>query len=280
MKKHIIALVILGIGSAQFAQAQIKRSELNLFIGPTATKIKNKSIAEDEQKLVINKNGLNAELTYNRYRNGLGIGIGLGYSNFKQDILLKGNFENLSQKDEDGNLYDEWYDCDITYTNTLHYITVPVTMHLVFGRAETFNFVMDFGIVNQFLGGGNSTMKGSIENMGRYETSNPYFFILSQENSYYDYKLRSYDEKSSDQYRKYALAGHVSMGLTAKMTKNVVLKAQPFLDFGLMDITAKEFQDVEYTNLFGRKSDYQKTKLSAMGLNIGISYNIGNMGVE
>lgn len=280
MKLKIIVLNVFILLSI-VATAQIeKNKELSVTFGPASTKIKNKNISEDKYKDINDKNGFNINLLLSKYTRRVGFGIGLGYSTYNQEIYQKGLFESFSQKDRDGNLYDSWIASDITYTNKLSYLDIPITLHLLLGNSKRFYGFFDIGIVNQILIGGNYTMKGSIENMGRYETGNPYFFTLSQNNPYYSYKADLYDVRKEDMYETYSLSGHISLGLAAAMTDNLSLKIQPYANFGFSDITAKELRDIPYEDVFGRKSDYQKTKLMAIGLNVGFAYNIGNVKVQ
>lgn len=281
MKKTITFFGCFFIFSSSIMLSQVVKSkEMSFSFGPTSTKIKNKNISDDKFKEVDNNNGVNMNLSYNRYKKRVGFGIGLGYSTYKQTIYQKGLFESFSQMDKDGNLYDEWRDSDVTYTNKLVYLDVPVTFHLLLGNSPRFYGIFDIGIVNQFLVAGNYTMNGSVENMGKYATSNPYFNLVSQNNSYYDYKVELYEVSKDDTFKTFNLSGHLSIGMAAAMSDNLFLKIQGFANMGFSDVTAKDLQDKDYENVFGKKSDYQPTKILALGLNIGFAYNLGNVKVK
>ncbi len=281
MKKTILFFGFFFIFSTSSLIAQVvKNKELSFSFGPTSTKIKNKNISDDKFKVVDNNNGFNLGLNYNRYFKRVGYGVGLGYSTYKQTIYQKGLFESFSQTDKDGNLYDEWRDSDVTYTNKLVYLDVPVTLHLLLGTSTRFYGILDVGVVNQFLITGNYTMNGSVENMGKYATTNPYFNLVSQNNSYYDYKVELYEVKKDDTFKTYNLSGHLSVGLAAAMTDDLFLKIHTYANMGFSDVTAKDLQDQEYENVFGKKSEYQPTKILAFGLNFGFAYNIGSAKVK
>ncbi len=262
-----------------FGQVE-KNKEISFSFGPASTKIKNKSISEDKFKVVDDKIGYNFEVSFNKYSKRVGIGIGLGYSSYNQDIYQKGFFESFSQMDIDGNIYDLWLNSDVTYTNKLSYIDVPLTLHLILSNSQKFYGFVDVGIINQILLRGDYTMKGSVENMGKYATTNPYFSLVSQNNSYYDYKVELYDVKKNDIYKKYNLSGHFALGLAAAMNDNLFLKIQPFANIGFSDITAKNIEGVKYEDVFGKQSDYQKTKIVSFGLSVGFVYDLSGTQVK
>jgi hypothetical protein len=282
MKKVILSAIIFYFFAYQ-ATAQIdngnlkKNKDLEFSVGPTATRIKNKSIKDDEFKTVDIQSGLNFDISFNKYKNNrVGIGIGLGCSSYNQIIYQKGLFVSFSQIDRDGNTYDKWINSDITYTNKIVYLDVPVTLHLLLGRSNKFYGYIDVGVINQFLLNAKSTEVGKVENMGKYPTSNPYFSLISQNNSYYNYAVKYYDLNHDDFYKLYNISGHFAFGIVAIMTERVSLKVQPYINVGFSDITAKEFKGQDYQNVFGRKSDYQATKLFSAGLNVGFTFNIGS----
>lgn len=282
MKKKLTILVLimsslLFTATSQTDEFVKKNKEIALSFGVTSSKIKNKNITEDKYKDIDNQNGLNMSFCFNKYvAKRFGFGFGLGYSSYKQVVYQKGKIENFSQRDKDGNLYDQWFDSDMTYTSKLGYIDVPVTLHFLLGNSSKFYGILDIGVINQFLVSGIYTEKGSIENMGVYATGNPYWSDISQNNSYYDYGIDLYDVKKEDYYKTYNLSGHFSLGLAAQMKEHLFLKVQPYVNVGFSDITSKDRKDVQYVNVVNIKSDYEKTKLFAIGINIGFAINIGD----
>jgi hypothetical protein len=278
MKKTLLLLSAFAMAvSGTFAQQYEVKKELSFSFGPSASRFRDKNLKEDDHKTVDDKNGYNFDLLYTRYLRGKGLGLslGIGYSSYSQVAYQKGLFENFSQKDKDGNIYDEWLDSDITYTNKLSTLDVPVFLHFLFGKSDNYDGFFDLGVLNQFKMNGENTEKGSLENMGKYaNTSNPYFNYVSQNNSYYDYHVEYFDKKS-DRYNRYSLAGHVAAGLSVKMTERTSFKAQTYVNIGLTDATAKEFRDQDYVNVFGLKKDYEKTKLFAAGLSAGFVIRLG-----
>lgn len=257
-----------------------KNKEISFSFGPALTKINNKNISEDKFKVVDDKIGYNFEFSFNKYAKRVGFGMGLGYSSYNQDVYQKGLFESFSQKDKDGNIYDLWINSDVTYKNRLSYIDVPLTLHLILGNSNKFYGFVDVGIINQFLLRGDQTMKGSVENMGKYETTNPYFSLVSQNNSYYDYKVQLYDVKKNDIYKKYNLSGHFALGLAASMNDNLFLKIQPFANIGFSDVTAKNLEGVDYEDVFGKQKAYEKTKIVSFGLSVGFVYDLAGTQVK
>lgn len=283
MIKNILflsVLIYLSIFSVNGQTASVqpkKKKELVISFGPSTTRIKNENTINDENKNIDNKNGFNMDICYNRYASaGVAFGIGLGYSTYDQIIYQKGLFEHFSQTDKDGNLYDEWIDSDMTYTNKISTLDIPLKLHVLLGSATKYDAFFDLGVINQFLITGNSTEKGSIENMGKYPSSNPYFNIVSQSNSYYDYKITLYDKKYNDRYNFYNLSGHFAAGLAVKMSEITSFKVQAYVNIGFSDVTAKEFRDMDYQNVIGLKEDYEKTTLFATGLNVGFVFKLGN----
>ncbi|MGQ0828379.1 MAG: hypothetical protein ACT4ON_08290 [Bacteroidota bacterium] len=202
------------------------------------------------------------------------MGIGLGYSSYKEIVYQKGLFEKANQIDKDGNTYDIWINSDMAYTSNLKYLDVPLTLHLLLGSSETYYGFIDVGIVNSFLIGGKYTKKGSIENMGKYYYGNPYFSDISQNNPYYDYKNQSHDKEYTDIYKFYNVSFRASVGIAAAMTERLFLRIAPEITKGFSDITGEDDKGKDYENVFGEKSAYKPTKTFSLGLNVGFSFNL------
>ncbi|MFL5762832.1 MAG: hypothetical protein ACJ77K_02750 [Bacteroidia bacterium] len=279
MKKALLIITALCfIATAGIAQQYQVKQELSVSCGPSAGKIKNKNITEDKYKTVDDKNGFNLDLLYTRYihNSGVGLSLGVGYSTYHQLIYQKGLIENFSQTDKDGNLYDEWIDSDMKYENKIGTIDIPVNLHFIFGKSQTYDGVIDIGVVNHFLANTESSEKGSIENMGKYDTGNPYFAAISQNNSYYDYHVEFHDSKYTDRYSRYGLSLHFAAGLAIAMNERLSFKTQLYTNIGVTDVAAKDLRGEKYVNVINLKSDYEKTKLFAAGINIGFVIKLGN----
>jgi hypothetical protein len=252
-----------------------KSKELSFILGPSATKLSNYNISNDEHKTISRQNGANCALSYNRYfKNRIGFGIGLGYSSYKQTVYQKGLFMKSDQKDKDGNTYELWMNSNMTYEYKLNYLDVPVVLHLLLGNSSQFYGFVDAGIINSFLIEGTYHEKGSIENMGKYPTSNPFFNLVSQNNPYYGYEVNPVDKENTDKFQGYNASLHVSVGVVVAMTERLSLRVAPQLTKGLTDIIIKDEQGKDYQNIFGDKSGYKPTKTFSMGLTVGFVYNL------
>jgi hypothetical protein len=113
--------------------------------------------------------------------------------------------------------------------------------------------------------------------MGKYDTGNPYFAALSQNNPYYDYHVEYFDKKYNDRYNRYNLSGHFAAGISMKMSERVQFKSQVFTNIGFTDVTAKDFRNKEYVNVTGISSKYEKTKVLAYGLSMGLIIHLGEL---
>lgn len=262
--------------SAQYVTGSLEKDkELVIIAGPLACKLVNSNVAKDDYKVVDKQNGYNFSFSYNKYfKNRIGFGVGFGFSKYKQITYQKGLFSKSNQIDKDGNTYDLWMNSKMTYTSNLNYLDIPIMLHLLLGSSSKYYGFIDVGIVNGFLIEGTDSKKGSIENIGKYSTGNPYFSTVSQNNSYYDYAFQAFDKENPDAFKSYNLSLKISLGIVAAMTDRLTLRVTPEFTKGLSDITAKEDQDKDYENVFGDKSTYKPTKTFSLGLNIGFGFNL------
>jgi hypothetical protein len=277
MKKYIFFTgLFVYFFSVLPAQEKLeKNKELSVVAGMASTKIKNTNLSHDENIVIDNKNGANFSFEFSKYfANRIGIGFGLGYSGYDQAYSQKGLYQLPSQVDRDGDFYDKWVSSDIVYSNKLSYFNVPVTLHLLLGHSSRFYGFIDAGIVNQFLINGTYTANGSIETMARYSTNNPYFFVVTQNNSYYNVKFSPVATKDAERYKFYNLSGHLAVGIAAAMTDRLSLKVQPFADFGFSDIMGPNDKGKDYENVLGQTSAYKPTTLFAAGINVGFAFNM------
>ncbi len=277
MKRRIILpLAAILMCNCLLSQSGLQKSkDLILDFGYAATNFKNKNISADEFKIIDKKNGYVLSFSYNKYyKNRWGIGIGLGYSSYNQAIYQNGLFKKLSQTDRDGDVYDMWYDSKMKYTYNFKYLDIPVMLHLLLGNNEGFYGFIDAGIINGLLISGKYVEKGTVENMGNYSSGNPYFYLVSHGNPYYDHKFQSYDREYTDRYKFYNLSGRFSVGISAKMTDYLSLRVAPVLTVGFLDIAGSDIKGKGYKNVLGDATSYKATKTFALGLNMGFSFNL------
>lgn len=274
-KKFLVLSISLVISNLLLAQESSTEKEIIITLGPTASKLINKNINNDESKIVRNQLGVNFDFSYNKYfKNKTGIGIGIGYASYRQTILQKGLFIKSNQTDKDNNTYESWVNADMTYTSNLNYLNIPIMFHLLLGKSKTFYGFIDLGIINGLLVSGRYSEKGNLENMAKYDTGNPYFSTLSQNNPYYGYAFKGYDKKSTDSYKFYNASLKIAFGLTASISDNMFFRFEPEITKGLSDINSKDAKGIDYVNVFGEKSGYKPTKTLAMGLNVGLIFKI------
>jgi hypothetical protein len=277
--KKIFLVIITAFSINASAQKEpsslIKDKELLIMVGPAATRIKNASISADENKSVNRQNGFNFNFEFVKYvKNRIGFGVGLGFSNYKQEYVEKGLFVQLSQVDRDGETYDKWMKVDLKYSDKLMYANIPLSVHLLLGNSPKFYGFLNVGIVNQFLVSGMYTMDGTTETMAVYATNNPYWDVITQNNTYYDMKQTTFSQKEEERYKFYNLSGHLSVGLAAAMTDRLFLRVEPFVNLGFSDIMGPDGKGKEYEDVFGQKTEYTPTKLFAGGLNVGFAFNL------
>ena len=252
-----------------------KDKELIVLVGPTASQLVNINVDKDDSKVVDRQNGFNFSFSYNKYfQNRFGISIGLGFSNYKQIAYQKGLFSKPNQIDKDGNDYELLMNNNMTYTSNLNYLDIPIMLHLLLGNSSRYYGFINVGLVNGFLIDGTYTKKGSIENIGKYSTSNPYFSTISQNNSYYNYAAHGFDKENPDAFKSYNLSLKFSIGIVAAMTDRLTLRIAPELTKGFSDITVKGDQGKDYLNVFGDKIEYTPLKTFSLGLNIGFGFNL------
>ncbi|MDF2436286.1 MAG: hypothetical protein K0Q95_662 [Bacteroidota bacterium] len=279
MTNKFLSLILLtGVSTFSFAQettSLTKNKEISVVAGMQATKINNSSLKQDENVTIDNGNGYNFSFEFSKYiKNRIGFGFGVGLSSYNQKYYEKGLLQLVNQTDKDGMAYDKWISSDLEHTNKLMYANIPINIHLLLGNSSRFYGFIDAGIVNQFLVQGTYSKEGSVETMARYSTDNPYFFILTQNNSYYDMKFTAVSKKDTERYKFYNMSFHLSAGIAAAMTDKLFLKVQPFLNFGNSDISGANLKGKEYENAFGEKSEYKPTKLFAAGINVGFAFNL------
>jgi hypothetical protein len=235
----------------------------------------NSNLTGDNYKVVDRQNGVDFCVSYNKYfKNRIGIGIGLGYSQYKQTVYQKGLFTKANQTDKDGNSYDLLMNSNMKYTSNLNYIDIPIMLHLLLGNSTQHYGFIDVGIVNGFLVKGTDTKKGNVENIGKYSTGNQYFSTISQNNSYYGYANQTFDKENPDAFKLYNMSVRASFGFVAAMTEKLTLRVAPEINVGLSDIIAKDDRGKDYQNVLGEKSGYKPTKTFSLGLNVGFGFNL------
>lgn len=272
---YLLFAMTVMTGHILFAQTLVKEKDLTFAAGPSASKIINPNINKDEFKDVYNKSGFNINISYNKYfKNRIGIGIGLGVSKYSQTIYQRGLFERKDQVDRDGDSYDLLMDSDMIYTVNLTYMDVPIMLHLLLGKSEKCYGFIDIGIVNGFLISGKYTKKGSIENMGKYESNHPLVDYLLQDYAYYGYEKQTYDKEYTDIYKFYNASFRASIGIATAITDKLFLRVAPEITYGFSDITGKDDKGKEYENVFGDKSAYKASKTFSLGLNAGFTFNL------
>lgn len=263
------------LSSQNMASTLDKDKEFIVTVGPTASQLVNSNLDKDEYKVVDKQNGFNFNFSYNKYfKNRIGISVGLGFSNYKQVVYQKGLFSRSNQTDKDGNNYELLMNSDMSYISNLNYLDIPITLHLLLGNSSHYYGFINLGLVNGFLIEGTYTKKGSIENIGKYPTSNSYFSTISQNNPYYNYAFQGFSKENPDAFKSYNFSLKFSIGIAVAMTNRLTLRIAPELTKGFSDITAKVDQGKDYVNVFGDKSGYQPIKTFSLGLNIGFGFNL------
>lgn len=272
----LLPILFISLSSSLVAQVALQKDkEISVYIGAAATMIENYNINHDKNLTIDDKIGADFNIEYSKYfLDRVGVGVGLGFSNYDQVYYQKGLFIQTDQVDIDGRVYDKWINSDIKYTNKLMYATVPVTLHFLLGSSSRCYGFIDAGIINQFLIKGTHTEKGTIETMGKYpsETGNPNWFGITAHNDYYGVGPVQVSEKDTKKYNPYNLSGHFAVGLAAEMARGLYLKIQPFVNVGFTDIRKKDGKD--YENVFGEKSTYKATRLFSTGISVGVSLDI------
>jgi hypothetical protein len=273
------ALIIITVSAQLISQTSSdkleKNKEISVMAGMTSTKLKNASIDKNDDITLDKKTGIDFTFQFSKYfGNRIGLGIGLGYSTYGRTYYHKGLYQLSNQIDKDGNNYDRLINADITYTDKLSYINVPLTVHLLLGNSSRFYGFIDAGIVNGFLIGQEHAEEGSKESMSKYPTQYNNLYILSQNDPDYGDVMTSVSKKETEYYKFYNMSVHIAVGVAASMTDRLMLKVKPFMNYGTSDISGKENKGRDYENILGQKSNYTKTSLFSAGINVGFTFNL------
>jgi hypothetical protein len=279
MKTYLLLpAAFLSFSSVTTSQIALqKNKEISISVGAASTMIKNYNLEHDKSITINNKISGDFSVEFTKYfLDRIGVGIGLGYSNYNQAYYQKGLFKQADQVDRDGRRYEKWINSDLKNTNKLSYSNVPVTIHFLLGDLLRCYSFIDIGIINQFLIKGTYTQSGTIETIAKYpsESGDPNWFGITMNNDYYNIGSSQVNTKNTEKYRLYNLSGHVGIGIATEMTKSIHLKVQPFMNIGFLDITGKNEGGKEYEDVLGKKSAYKPTKLYSAGFNIGLAFDL------
>ncbi|HEX8516535.1 MAG TPA: outer membrane beta-barrel protein [Bacteroidia bacterium] len=280
MKKNLFSTLAVITFSTAFSQTTpvttlVKDGEISVVAGMTAAKFKNSTIEKDEHVTLEKQNGFDFSFEYSKYvANRIGFGIGVGASTYKQEYFERGLFILSNQVDKDGTTYDRWVKSDISYTDKLTYLNIPISMHLLLGKSPRYYGFIDAGIINGFLISQLHTESGSKEAMSRYPTQYNNLFILSQNDPNYGDITTAVSKKDEERYKFYNMSVHLAVGIAASMTDRLFLKVKPFLNYGFSDITGPDNKDKDYENILGQTSKYTKTSLFSAGIDIGFAFNL------
>lgn len=277
MKTHILLPPILFcFCAAVYGQTPLQKDrDISVLLGIASTVVYNDNIRNDKNLIIDDKFGADFSIEYSRYFwDRIGVGVGLGFSNYEQVYYQKGLFRQMNQVDKNGDVYEKWIDSDLKYTNKLMYANVPVKLHVLLGGSSWCYAYLDAGLINQFLLKGTYAENGSIETMGKYpsETGHPDWFGLTTDNEFYDHKTVSVSRVNNQKYTFYNLSAHLSVGVAAMMTKDLYFKVQPFINAGITDISNSDDKDKMYENVVGGKSSYKGTRLYSCGISLGCAY--------
>jgi hypothetical protein len=279
MKKYFfLPIIFITFSSAVNSQVALQKDkEISINIGAASTMIENYNITHDKNLIVNNKLGTDFSVQYSKYfSEKIGVGMGIGFSNYDQVYYQKGLFKQVNQVDKDGRIYDKWINSDVKFSNKLLYAEIPVIAHFLIGNSSRCYGFIDAGIINQFLTRGTHTENGTIETMGKYgsETGNPDWFGVTTDNDYYGIGTTEVSVKEKNKFESYNLSGHLGIGLAAIMTKGLYLKVNPYANAGVLDITSKEGKGKEYENILGEQSSYKPTRLFSAGINVGLALDL------
>jgi hypothetical protein len=279
MKKFLLLPVffIPFYNSASAQSALVKDKDITITAGMSSTMIRNPNLSKDKNIVTDDKDGFDVSVMYMKYFiDRLGIGAGIGVSNYGRDYYQKGLFKQENQSDQAGRIYDKWINSDLKYSERLMYLNVPVTGRLLLGNSSISYGFLDIGVINHILMSGNFKETGTVETIAKYpsETGNPDWFGITMNNSDYNATNKVVSEKDTKKYAPYTLSGHLGLGVAVAITHRLYLNVLPYVNVGLTDIMAKKEKNKDYQNVFGERSAYKSSKLYSAGLNAGISLDL------
>ena len=279
MKKTIFVIIgILNILILNAQESSLQRNNEFIISGcPTYAGLVNNNFTDDPAKHVDKGIGINIGCSYHYYFNNmLAVSIGINFSSYHQMIYQKGLFITPNQTDRDSNKFDLWTNSDVEESNKLYYAEVPIMLHLMMGRTKKVHGFIDGGIVVASMIWGQYSKKGNIETIGKYSTSNPFWFETSQNNQYYQYLSIPYNIKRTGEeyFSKYNFSMKFSAGIAVAFNDKYSLMVAPTVTKGFSDITSKNHRDKDYISVTGVKSSYSPLKSFAVGLNIGLRIEI------
>ncbi len=279
MKKKVLLICTLISAISAMAQenTNLLNHELTITVGANSTSFENKNITEDKYKFTDKKQGINIGLAYTKYYNDrIGISVGLNYSTYAQDVYQKGYFEEVGKIDLEGHYYTELLIADVTENYSISFLEVPLMLKVILGNPKNVHLFIEGGIVYGKFMKKHYKKDGWNTNQGRYPTGWDHFYTLAHDNPYYGYGTRSYNEGPKDIYGSNNLSGRLTVGLSSAVSNNIRLIMAPTYTFGVKDILNSEAKKEGYVNVFNKKSDkdYSSTKISAIGINFGISFKL------
>ncbi len=242
-------------------------------VGNTVSRIKNETIDGDSHLDIRSQRELRVENSFAfKIANGLRLLVGLNYEQFSEFSVNKSTYQQALSVDKYYYYYYPLYIADYTLLRRVSILSLPVGLQVNPGRADKVRFLLEFGLQPGFPVSSKEKYDGHYSYEGLYPTtSGPSTYILVKDDS----DLGYYENKSYDKGGELGTKGLVfsffgNLGFTAPVSKQVELAFKGSYISSLSDVTKSSDEASAYYDITGARKTYSKTKVSAIGVNIGL----------
>ncbi len=270
----VICMLFIGQNYLQAHDPSTERKWNNsIGIGFLNSNIKNRNISND--KILESKTPslpMVEFLTSRRIGSGFHLEFGLAYNQYGKKVESKGNFIALhSSNDKDSDRYYAYVTNNFTYEDRVSSLGLPIGLKVRTGHDQKTSFFFGAALQPSIILKKIRKQEGTYETKGLYTTIYTNVFQLYSNDESYDYQKYYLESEKELELKKSNLSVSFDMGFSAPIAAKTDLFFKTYINTGLSDVSTLAKSEQKYFNLVKESSNYEKTKLIAMGVMVGIT---------
>lgn len=251
-------------------------SGIFLNVSPVYSRIYNPDFYDDTNWKTEGGIGFNLDAGYFfRLQRYVGIGFGLGASNFQTQAVLDGFHQSFPAVDIDGDEVEQMVDVyGITQDTRLFYLDIPVFIELGNPNTHSVNFYVRLGAKFSFPMSYDFSSSGETTINGHY----PQYFVTLEEIPELGYEShKSVVILNDTEIKPVNISLLLSAGVTFPLSDYFILKAGANLVYGISEISEEKLSARDVSYFLGNcnsllMSPSGKTTTQSAGLEVGIIY--------
>ena len=201
---------------------------------------------------------------------------GFRFNTYQSTSVCNGWFKGPLSVDKDNFYYYPTYEADFIEENKISTLSIPIAYQFTTNQNKPSHFSFELGILNNFLLDNSIEIDGFYELRGMYPDAVYYnVFHLIEQSFQYGYS-RYAPQRKYQVLKSFFISTYCGIGFTSSISNRVSLFTQLRYQLSLGDVINKKKQDIDYVDLTGYQSNYQKTNLKGMGFECGLSIRLNS----